>query len=129
MQARGSFDLPSSCSWILDYMAWQNQMTTAMVHGCSCPMKNAAVPSSCFALQDLPSCCRLARLFGRRQLGENSWILNKNKGHIRDPAGYHIHTGVQPIPRTGQVLETCEKLKNSIQELEAFRLLGTAVPQ
>lgn len=35
----------------------------------------------------------------------------------------YVHVEAHPIPRAGQVLEPCEKLNNTTQELEAFRLL------
>lgn len=80
---------------------------------------NVAVPSSCFARQDVLSTYRLAASFRRRQLGENSLILNKNEGHIKDPVGYDIQRHEDQAHF--RLLEPCEKLKNTIQDLEAFR--------
>lgn len=82
-------------------------------------MRNAAVPASCFARQDVLSSYTLAALFRRKQLGENSLILNKNESHIRDRVGYDIHRHGDPVH--SKVLEPCGKLKNTIQDLEAFQ--------
>lgn len=90
-------------------------------------MKKAAILYSCLALQDLLSCFRLVRLPGRRQLAENSWILNKAGAGTRDPVGYDTYTRrVHLTSRAGQILQPCEKLKDTIQELKASRLLGRA---